>query len=173
MIMQAETGLQAMRIAAKIQTNVQWQHKKFSVMETIIGDKLRVCDAARKALLDSGSKMIVEDTTHEFWGRGQGQGKNMLGKIWMDYRKKLQKDPNTMRRQTTFRERPARSNPHDRQWATRSSQPRCYQCWEPGHTMRQCRKADVVSCWACGLAGHKQKHCEDFSRQQRTTRGAY
>ena len=180
-ILQAETGLQAMKIAAKIQTNEQWQHKKFSVMEKVIGDKLRVCEAAQKSLLESKSKTIVEDTAHEFWGRGQtGQGKNMLGKIWMDYRHKLQNDRNFLKRQandrerqTNYRERPATSYQQDRQWATRSSQPRCYRCGEPSHTVRQCRKADVVTCWACGRAGHKQKHCDDFSRQQRTTRGAY
>lgn len=177
-IMQAKTGLQAMRIAANVTTNDEWQHKKFAVMEKIIKDKLRVCDSARKALQDSGSKTIVEDTTHEFWGRGTaGQGKNMLGKIWMDYRKLLQSDPNFAKSSTSFQDRqvsrPSRSNSHDRKWATRSSQPRCYKCGEPGHVVGFCRKNDPVTCWACSRIGHKQKHCEYFKKQQWTNRGYY
>ena len=176
-IMQAQTGLQAMKIAANINTDEKWQHKKFAVMENIIKDKLRVCDSARQTLLDSGSKTIVEDTAHEFWGRGtEGQGKNMLGKIWMDFRKQLQSDPHLVKSSTNAKDRqvrPSISNSHERKWASRSSQPRCYRCGEPGHVIERCRMADVVSCWACGRTGHKQKHCEHFSKQQWITRDHY
>ena len=155
-IQEADTGLQAMRIASRITTDDRWLHKKYSVMESIIKEKLKVCDAARNMLIKSGSKKIVENTSHEFWGRGKnGQGQNMLGKLWMDLRKQLQRDPNYMKGQS----KPQR----ERTWANRSYQPRCRKCGESGHVERQCRKVDAVTCWACGRTGHKQKHCRQFS----------
>ena len=162
-IQQAETGVKAMRIASTIRTNERWQQRKYSVMESLIYQKLKVCDAARNVLIRSGSKKIVENTSHEFWGRGRsGKGQNMLGNIWMDYRQKLHEDPDYLERDVGYGQ-------HKRTWATRSSQPKCFRCGEPGHGIRQCRKTDVVSCWACGRAGHKQKHCWQFSKHQRAT----
>jgi len=170
-ILQAETALQAMKIASRIKTNERWLHKKFGVMENIIKEKIKVCPAARDILLNSGSKMIIEDTHHEFWGRGSsGQGKNLLGKIWMEFRTQLQENQDHSG-SDSYTDKTKGSGRSDRRWATRSSQPRCYKCGETGHGMRQCWKTDAVSCWACGLTGHKQKHCSYFMTQDRRTTG--
>ena len=163
-IQRATTGLQAMRIAEKIHTDERWRDTKVKVMENLLKEKLRVCEPARKALIGSGSREIVEDTTHEFWGRGKsGHGQNMMGKVWMELRESMRKDPSF----------PGKSFPHRRNWATTQQQPRCYNCGETGHGMKQCWKRELVSCWSCGQGGHKSKHCEYYysgsgsrSRQQ-------
>jgi hypothetical protein len=153
-----------MRIASKIKTEERWTQKKVDVMKSLIKEKIRVCAAARTALLSSGSNDIIEDTTHEFWGRGRSQtGQNMLGKIWMQFREQLQRDPNFPGRQVKH-DQQVRSAPKQRTWATRDRQPCCYRCGEPGHMIHQCRQHERVSCWACGRAGHKMRHCRDGSR---------
>jgi len=92
-ILHAENGLHAMRIASNIQTDERWQEKKVRVMEGLIKEKLQVCDEARRVLLASGSKVIIEDTPHAFWGHGKdGKGQNMLGKIWMKFRENICKE---------------------------------------------------------------------------------
>lgn len=160
-ILQAENGLHAMRIASKIQTDERWTRKKTQVMEDLIKEKLRVCETAKSILLASDSKEIIEDTTHEVWGRGkEGKGQNILGKIWMKLRDRLRKDPSCLNRDGSAR--------HRRTWATRQQQPRCYHCGETGHVARQCKNDQTVSCWACGLAGHKRKHCDYFSSRSRS-----
>lgn len=173
-ILHAKTGLHAFRIAEKIQTDERWKNKKVKVMEGLVKEKLRACELVRAALLETGSKKIIEDTSHEFWGRGkEGKGQNMLGKIWMKFRQNLRNDPNFpgksnktdyqhRNRSWTNSRKPERGN-----WATRRQQPRCYQCGETGHGELQCRKHQTVSCWSCGLAGHKRKHCEDLNQRSR------
>jgi ribA/ribD-fused uncharacterized protein len=64
-IMHADNALQAMRIASRIKTDERWKRQKVEVMKSLIKEKIRVCEAARTALLNSGSKKIVEDTAHE------------------------------------------------------------------------------------------------------------
>ena len=167
-ILNAETGLHAMRIASHIKTDENWQENKIKVMEHLIKEKLRVCEPARSTILSSGSKEIIEDTTHEFWGRGkQGKGQNQLGKIWMKFRQRLRKDPNFVRKDPishqknrSFPGRQIEVLPRRRTWATRQQQPRCYQCGETGHLIKQCGLQQTVHCWACGLQGHKSKHCD-------------
>ena len=166
-ILQAETGLHAMRIASKIQTDERWTRKKRQVMEELIKQKLRVCEKARKTLLDSDSKEIIEDTAHEYWGRGKdGKGQNTLGKIWMKLRDQIRKDPNCLNRNYG-------STTQKRTWATRQWQPRCYHCGDTGHVARLCWKTQPVSCWACGLTGHKQKNCDYFTSRSRNHRSDY
>ena len=170
-IQSAKTGLHAMRIAEKIETDANWKAKKVNVMKEILKEKLRVSEKTKKALLETGSKEIKEDTHHEFWGRGrEDKGQNMLGKIWMEFRDKLKKDPSfpgnlsvSQHRNNNWTNRQS----FKRNWATRQWQPRCYQCGESGHGESQCRQRQTLSCWSCGLAGHKRKHCEDFGQQTR------
>ena len=152
------------RIGDKIVTNEQWQQKKAKVMEAILIEKLKTCNKTKKTLMESGTQHIVEDTGHEFWGRGKSEtGKNVLGKIWMDLREKIRTDSKFLERPRSF------DHTHIKRhaWATRNDQPRCYQCGETGHIWRTCRKQEPVICWTCNTEGHKQKHCTYFSRQSR------
>ena len=142
------TGLQAKRLGDDIETDARWQHRKVDVMDNIIRWKLKVCPAVRKTLLDSEDRELIEDTPHEFWGRGKSDtGENMLGELWMLHRKKLK---------TNQRNRLAQT------WATRDQQPRCYKCGEHGHLLEQCRQVKPLICWSCGYQGHKRKHCRTY-----------
>ena len=153
------TGFQAKKMGDKIETNRAWQQKKVDVMDNIVRMKLSKCHAAKKALTESGDLELIENTPHQFWGKGKdGNGINMLGNLWMTYREKLKNgSPITP---------PSPVTPPSRQWATRQHQPRCYRCGEPGHLISQCRKIESVSCWNCGIQGHKQKHCGSFVNHQ-------
>ena len=66
------------------------------------------------------------------------------------------------------------SNPHSdesrrrddmNQPERRRRQPRCWYCYEPGHTYQQCRHKDYVQCGNCGQLGHKSKHCNTESHE--------
>ena len=176
-IVRSKTGLHAMKIGRKIETNQQWKARKVKIMEAIIKEKIKSSDVVKSTLIQSGSKEIIEDTDHEFWGRGKnGKGNNKLGKMWMNLRKICRENPDSLNdmpnqmRPHTWRpqqKRPQYSRPPYRRdsWATRGRQPKCYQCGESGHGIRQCRKQDTVSCWACGQNGHKRKHCRHESQK--------
>ena len=145
----SKTGIQAKRIGDRIRTNNSWQRRKVDVMDSIIRAKLNMCPDTKKALLDSEEREIIEDTPHEFWGRGQNStGENMLGKLYMLYRKKARQHPTRKIR--------------TQQWATRNSQPSCYRCGEHGHMNEQCRQPEEIACWTCGKLGHKRKHCRTY-----------
>lgn len=143
----SRTGIHAKRLGDKIVTDARWQIRKVDVMDNIIRAKLKMCPEARKTLLNSGDRELVEDTTHKFWGRGHtNEGENMLGKLWMLHRRKLKSEPQA---------------PTQRKWATRNQQPRCFKCGENGHLVEQCRQTSVIDCWSCGNRGHKSKHCRN------------
>ena len=57
------------------------------------------------------------------------------------------------------REGNRRRNEHYDSGDHRGRQPRCWYCYEPGHTCQQCRHGDYVLCRSCGREGHKSKHC--------------
>lgn len=122
-------------------------------MDNIIRAKINICDEARKTLIESNERTIIEDTEDPFWGRGKdGLGTNMLGQFWMLYRSKIKACP-------TGKVPIHHLATRDRHWVTRNSQPRCFRCGEPGHLLEQCRQRTNVSCWSCQQNGHKQKHC--------------
>ena len=53
---------------------------KLFYMSEILKIKLINSTAYRKSLKQSKDKILIEDTNHEFWGRGKtGRGKNNLG----------------------------------------------------------------------------------------------
>ena len=64
--------------------------EKEEFMETILRAKTEQHDKVLRTLLETGEKMIIENSPNdEFWGIGNGSGKNTLGKIWMKIRNEL------------------------------------------------------------------------------------
>ena len=148
----SRTGFHAKRLGDKIRTSSAWQQKKVDVMDNLIRAKLKTSAVVWKALQETGDRELVENTKDAFWGQGNdGNGENMLGKLWMLHRKKLH----------LYESRP----PAHRTWATRHHQPRCYRCGEPGHLLEQCRQREDIACWECGEYGHKRKHCSGSASQ--------
>ncbi len=60
-------------------------------MRRAIAEKVRQHQAVRDVLLSTGDSLLVEHTPRDsYWGDGgDGSGKNMLGKILMEVRRKL------------------------------------------------------------------------------------
>ena len=69
------------------------------IMEEILRAKLTQHEKVRRILKESGNKKIVENSpVDSFWGVGpDGNGENVLGKIWMKIRdsENLNNNPNT------------------------------------------------------------------------------
>ena len=64
-----------------------WFDDNVEIMKNILRAKLSQHQYIKEKLADSGDKKLVEDTDDEFWGRGEnGDGDNMLGKLWMELR---------------------------------------------------------------------------------------
>lgn len=61
---------------------------KIEIMEEILRAKANQHEKVRKSLIESGTKVIVENSpTDSFWGIGpDGVGENHLGKLWMKIR---------------------------------------------------------------------------------------
>lgn len=68
-----------------------WHDKKVEIMEEILRAKTQQHEKVRKLLVESGTRTIIENSpTDSFWGIGpHGDGKNMVGKIWMKIRNEL------------------------------------------------------------------------------------
>lgn len=70
-----------------------WHDIKVGVMEDIIRHKLKQNPYAKHKLLQTGKRLIVEDSPKDgFWGWGpKRKGRNELGKIWMRLRDSIMK----------------------------------------------------------------------------------
>ncbi|PTX93963.1 DUF1768 domain-containing protein [Spartobacteria bacterium LR76] len=68
-----------------------WEAIKDDVMRRAIAEKVRQHQAVQDVLLSTGDSLLVEHTPRDsYWGDGgDGSGKNMLGKILMEVRRKL------------------------------------------------------------------------------------
>ena len=67
-----------------MRTDPGWTNRKVTIMQEIIDTMVKQSDQSRKALLNTGDSIIVEDVPDDFWGRGMdGQGRNMFGKLMM------------------------------------------------------------------------------------------
>lgn len=68
-----------------------WEIVKDSVMAETLAIKVRQHPNLGKALLETGNAELVEHTENDsYWGDGgDGSGKNMLGKSWMNLRTSL------------------------------------------------------------------------------------
>lgn len=93
LISNARSSHEAKKIARAFddRKRVNWSKLKLGIMEEILRAKLDQHEYVRKKLLETGDRLIVEDSpTDNFWGRGpDGKGANNLGKLWMKLRSEL------------------------------------------------------------------------------------
>ena len=156
-IRQAPTARDAQLVAKTIQTNDRWSHIKQSVMYELIQEKAKQCPTFHKDLQASEGRLLVEDTPHEYWGRGQsGSGLNMLGRLLMTLRENL--SPVQEHRPTNPH---GYAQPRKGQFYPRRNeqQPRCFNCGEKSHNVKTCRHPSPIQCHSCFKLGHKQKFC--------------
>ena len=133
LIKSSTTGLHAMNLAKDIHTSDVWRNKKSDIMMNILEEKAQQCEHFRRKLTATGTAKLVEDTDHEYWGRGKDhQGENMLGTLLMLLRQRLQW-----------------KNPHRRKG--------CDYCGELNHTTQRCFHGQPILCNICGQYGHKEK----------------
>lgn len=80
----------AFRLAQKYKSrrHPDWDQVKIDVMRDILKAKVEQHEYVRRKLLETGERELVEDSWRDdFWGIGpNGDGKNMLGKLWMEVR---------------------------------------------------------------------------------------
>ena len=92
-IQMARTPLEAANIGRNRSNPIRedWESIKVEVMRNIVHAKFAQNSEIRTVLLSTDDALIVEHTRNDdFWGDGEdGTGKNMLGKILMDVRKRL------------------------------------------------------------------------------------
>jgi predicted NAD-dependent protein-ADP-ribosyltransferase YbiA (DUF1768 family) len=62
-------------------------------MKEILREKVRQHPYVLKKLIESGNKELIEDSWRDdFWGWGPNKdGKNMLGKLWMEIREEVKR----------------------------------------------------------------------------------
>lgn len=94
-ILHASSAHNAFKIAQHYQGAVRkdWNDVKVGVMKEILEAKVQQHDYVKRKLLATGDRELVENSWRDtYWGWGpKRDGKNMLGKVWMDIRTTLQK----------------------------------------------------------------------------------
>lgn len=92
-IRHAPSAHEALKIAegAKDYRRRDWDEVKVGVMRNIIKAKSEQHEYVRRKLLETGTRELIEDSWRDdFWGSGKnGDGRNMLGKLWMEIRAAL------------------------------------------------------------------------------------
>jgi ribA/ribD-fused uncharacterized protein len=70
---------------------LNWNDNKVYFMREILRQKAMQHEYVRRKLLATGDRELIEDSGRDdFWGWGPNKdGKNMLGKLWMDVRSEL------------------------------------------------------------------------------------
>ena len=93
-ILQAPNARLAKSIGDKVETNQHWQQIKQGVMYHLLQQKAKQCRKFNLDLSATKDNALVEDTEHEYWGRGkEGEGQNILGRLLMTVRSKLPEVP--------------------------------------------------------------------------------
>ena len=71
-----------------------WNEVKVEIMRGILKAKVDQHEYVKRKLLETGTRELVEDSWRDdFWGWGPNKdGRNMLGRIWMEIRDELQHD---------------------------------------------------------------------------------
>lgn len=70
-----------------------WDTIQIRAMRTILREKAHQHDYLRSMLMASGNRELIDTSWRDpFWGWGpDGKGKNIVGKLWMEFRAELRK----------------------------------------------------------------------------------
>lgn len=97
MILECRSAHEAFKLAEsqKLLRRQDWDNVKVDVMRKIIRAKAEQHEYVMRKLLATGNRRLVEDSWRDdFWGWGPNKdGKNMLGKLWMELRDSLPTPP--------------------------------------------------------------------------------
>lgn len=89
----ADSAHESLKIATanKMFRRADWDAVKADIMREIIREKARQHEYVRRKLLATGDRELVENSWRDdFWGWGPNRdGKNTLGKLWMEVRAEL------------------------------------------------------------------------------------
>lgn len=92
-IAEAKSAHEAFKIAERnvAYRRSDWDQQKAWIMSDILQAKVEQHEYVRRKLLETGDRTLIEDSWRDdFWGWGPNRdGKNMLGRIWMQIRAKL------------------------------------------------------------------------------------
>ena len=92
-IMHAASAHEAFKLAEgwRDRRRKDWDDVKVGIMRDILRAKARQHEYVRRKLLATGDRELVENSWRDdFWGWGPNRdGKNMLGKLWMEVRAEL------------------------------------------------------------------------------------
>ena len=160
-VLKTDTGAQAKKIGDDVGTSQNWQDAQQGAMSEILKAKARQCPQFVRALMNSNSRDLIEDTPNTFWGRGSnGNGLNMLGRLLMTLRAEISANNFT----------PCPTNQPPRNFLGRSNprssaqQLHCFNCGEASHTVDTCGLPRPLRCYGCGGSGHKRKFCRHSSQ---------
>jgi ribA/ribD-fused uncharacterized protein len=96
-IRQCESPMVAARMGRDRKKPIRrdWESVKVDVMRKVVRARFVQHDDIRQVLLSTGAAQIVEHTENDsFWGDGgDGSGQNMLGRILMETREELKREP--------------------------------------------------------------------------------
>jgi ribA/ribD-fused uncharacterized protein len=97
-IIAAEDGQQAYVLGNRwLKRKVSgWKKNRQLYMTRALFRKVKEYPEVEQALLQTGNALLLETSQYDYyWGLGRDQrGVNMLGKVWMDIRKKLLSEKN-------------------------------------------------------------------------------
>jgi N-glycosidase YbiA len=92
-VAQARSAHDAFKIAQEHKSSqaANWNDHKCGFMKRILRAKAEQHEYVRRKLLATGDRELIEDSWRDdFWGWGPNRdGKNMLGRIWMEIRAEL------------------------------------------------------------------------------------
>ena len=153
-ILNCKRAVEAKRLGDDISTDQQWWDIRQSVMMEVIRQKARQCSEFRNTLLASQGNVLVEDTVHEFWGRGkQGDGQNKLGTLLQALRSNM---PALVPPKRDNQRRPRRNDYQPNRISRDSG---CGFCGERGHSSDVCGHGRPIKCNHCNGFRHKEKQC--------------
>src|SRR5690606_24814424 len=95
-ILDAPSAHEAFKIAERNRDKRRsdWDRVKVDIMRDILRAKAEQHEYVRRKLLATGDRELIEDSWRDdFWGWGPNRdGKNMLGRLWMEIRAELREE---------------------------------------------------------------------------------